>query len=181
MKTKTLIKTLHGSHLYGLSTPESDIDYYEVYRFLNQRYRPKRLAHQNIVENIDSFRVEKERYRSFCVKGVPQAVEVLYSNSDAWIEVDAEWPDFAEEVRSQVIDNLPKVLETYKRTALNFWRGDRKKQRHAFRLLLNAEELRMTKTMSPQLTNYQVASLDYFVNNYQAEDKFKDLVWRVFE
>lgn len=179
MKTKTLIKTLHGSHLYGLSTPESDVDYYEVYRFLNQRYRPKKLAQQNISDNIDSFRVERDRFHNFCIKGVPQAIEVLYAPEDAIIYADEEWYSFVDLIKEDVLNNLSEVLETYKRTALNFWKDDQKKKRHAYRLLCNAEQLRFTGRMDARLSEENIAAVNFYVNSYDSEDRFKDLVWRI--
>lgn len=180
MKTKTLIKCLAGSHLYGLSTPESDIDYYEVYDYFNKRYRPNKQAKQTIVDNEDSTQVSLNKFHFMCMKGVPQALETLFSPQDAWLEVSGEWVDLSDLIKYDVVANKDVVLDTYRRTVMNFWNGDRKKRRHAFRLLINAEQLKHTNTIQPRLTAGQARYVTDLVDAFDYVEVFKDTMYRVF-
>lgn len=93
-----ILTCLAGSWLYGLAGPESDIDYYEIYSFRNQRYRPKSQASQTIVGDLDTTRIALERYERLCFKGVPQAVEVLFSPPETWV-LENGWQDIANKIK----------------------------------------------------------------------------------
>jgi predicted nucleotidyltransferase len=183
MKTKTVLRTLHGSHLYGLSRPDSDYDYYEIYDFLNQRYRPKKQAKQRIDDDLDEVRVSLDKFTDICFKGVPQAVEVLFSPPEAWV-VENGWLDISAKIKLELRKHMPAVLETYRRTALSFFysRKDQiKKRRHAFRLLLNANELKVSGEMHSRLIGEQFEFINWLVTSFYSEEKFKDMVFSTFE
>lgn len=183
MKTKTVLRTLHGSHLYGLSRPDSDYDYYEIYDFLNQRYRPRKQAQQRIDDDLDEVKISLERFKSICFKGVPQAVEVLFSPSETWVYENG-WLDISAQIKSELRNHMPAILDTYRRTALNFFYSTKdleKKQRHAFRLLLNATELKSTGVMHSRLDKEQVELICWLTTSFNSEEKFKDMVYDTFE
>jgi hypothetical protein len=155
MKTKTLIKVQHGSHLYGLARPDSDLDTYEVYDFFNHRYRPRRQARQEIDQdsNTDSTRVSLERFESFCLNGVPQAIETLFAPVEAIIEVHPDWWEEAGRIQASLDRN--KVLDTFRRTCVNFMKeDDAKKNRHAYRIVINARAFKATGSFNPRLNEW---------------------------
>lgn len=183
MKEYTVLKSLHGSHLYGLARSDSDIDYYEIYDYLNQRYRPKRQSSQTIVDAVDSMRISLERFESLCLKGVPQALETLFSPSEAWTYVDDKWHDISTQIKSNLRNHMPEIMKTYRRTALNFFDSKKdqvKKRRHAFRLLLNIQELKTSGQMQSRLNEDQIALVDYLNTCFGSEEKFKDMVYQIF-
>ena len=167
-----------------MATPTSDIDYYEIYTFFNKNYRPKRQAEQNIYEETDSFTVSLDRFRSFCMKGVPQAIEVLFAQPDSWIDYSPEWINIRREIFGEVTrkKNMPNVLETYRRTALSFMRGgDFKRFRHALRLCINAKELKETLQMNPTLSQSDVDAITVIANAINREDVFYTKYYNVFD
>lgn len=183
MKTKTILKCEHGSHLYGLATPESDHDYYEIYDFLNHRYRPKKQSIQTIDGDQDELRISLDRYEHLCYMGVPQAVEVLFSPTESWIEVTDDWRLVSRDIKRHLCDHMPKVLDTYRRTAMNFYlskKDSEKKQRCAFRLVFNAGELKKTGHMNSRLTGTQIIALETVMSAWDREEIFKDLVFDTF-
>lgn len=165
MKKKILVATLHGSHLYGTATPNSDIDYYSVYDFLNKNWRPRKQVKQNISINQDITFVSLDRFTEMCYKGVPQTLEVLFSHPGNWIEHTAEWLDISEELSSRITtkSNLLTILDTYRRTAINFAREDDfKKNRHALRLCINAKQLKDCRWMSPTLDQKEIEKINRY-------------------
>lgn len=142
-----LFKTIHGSHLYGLNHAESDEDYYTVVR--RPRGRRYKWAKQTIVDGVDSMRVDLPTWLRLCEKGVPQALEAMFS-------------PMAE------IDNLPflrhayvpggEVRRTYHRTIEKFimsGEDDFKRRRHAVRLAFNLHDIMHHGQFNPVLTPYQ--------------------------
>jgi len=183
VKIKNLVTVQTGSHLYNLAQPNSDLDLYTVYRFLNKNYRPRRQVTQHIEEETDHVKISLDRFYLQLAKGVPQACEVVFAKSNFYLDVDEAW--YLEQLYcAQIIeDNLLTILDTYRRTVLNFFAtDDLKKNRHGFRLLLNAEALRDQGWFNPTLTNAQAqevtsnASLPW----KEREDLFKDRIWSVF-
>jgi hypothetical protein len=141
-----LFKTVHGSHLYNLANPGSDLDTFEVHGWQKAR------ARQAIVDGLDRTVTSYDRFMRYCEKGVPQYLEALWS-------------------RLATVDNLPfnrfayqpdltLARETYRRTVKNFWMAgveedSFKKRRHALRLALNWESLERTGLFNPTLNSDQ--------------------------
>jgi hypothetical protein len=183
MKTKVILRTVHGSHLYGLANTDSDYDFYEIFDFINKRYRPKKETYQQIVDDVDEVRISKERFTNICFKGVPQAVEVLFAPPEAWV-VENGWVDISAQIKSELRNHMPDILDTYRRTALNFFyssKNKEKKRRHAFRLVLNAQELKAAGVMHSRLNNEQVELINELTTSFYSEEKFKDMVYVTFE
>jgi predicted nucleotidyltransferase len=179
VKTYVILRCLHGSHLYGLAHPESDHDYYEIYDFLNQRYRPRKQAKQRIEDDLDEVKISLERFTDICFKGVPQAVEVLFAPEEAWV-VENGWLDISAQIKLELGNHMPVILETYRRTALNFFyskKDPEKKRRHAFRLLLNAKELKASGKMHTRLNGEQVQLINELTTSYYSEERFKDMMY----
>lgn len=181
-KIKNLVTLKHGSHLYGLTRPDSDIDLYTVYDFLNKTWRPRRQVKQHIEDETDQVKISLEKYSEQVNKGVPQALEVLFARPEFWLDSDPEW----ERQRELLANFLPMdiVLDTYRRTVMNFFAEDNfKKNRHGFRLLLNANELQKTGKFDPTLTEYQVDIVTRLAEKpwLERQEKYKDMLWEVFQ
>lgn len=180
---KTLLLVTTGSHLYGLASLESDLDLYEIYDFTHKNYRPRRQSRHKIEENRDKVRVSFDKFREFAIKGVPQALEVLFSQEPYWISWDYEWPTSCEEVVGEVRLHLDGVMDTYRRTVVNFFREDNfKKNRHGFRLMLNARDLKEKGRFDPTLTEEQKGLVNELALLYWEErvERFKDMLWETF-
>lgn len=180
-KIKNLVTVKHGSHLYNLATPESDIDLYTIYDFLNKNWRPSRQVRQHIEGETDQVKISLDKFIEQLKKGVPQAVEVLFSHPDYWIDFDPDWENTAGCLEQLLDTNV--VLETYRRTVMNFFaQDDFKRNRHGFRLLLNADELKRTGSFNPSLSDYQVDIVTELAKKPYKERiaKYKDMLWEVF-
>lgn len=154
MRVKRLLLTKHGSHLYNLATAGSDLDLYEIYDFFWQNYRPKKQASQKINTELDQTSVSLEYFVNFVYKGMPQAIETLFSTELNWLEHDQQWYEIRAGLEKEVKQRLPIILSTYKRTAWNFHAKDNiKKNRHALRLTINAQELKSNGYFNPSLTH----------------------------
>lgn len=150
----TLLKTIHGSHLYGLAHENSDEDWYVV--TLDGRSK------QGIVDGIDTNRVTLEQFQKSIAKGVPQAVEALYS---PYAEFDSQWEEYFRGLRPGW-----ELVQTYRRTINNFglhWGGRHgsalerakttdkvKLRRHALRLCVNLSEFVSCGRIWPVLSEY---------------------------
>lgn len=159
MKVKNLLITKHGSHLYNTSHAMSDIDMYVIYKFAWNGYKLNKLISQSIDDESDTTKVHLSKFETQVIKGVPQALEALYAPRDKWLDYDPVWPAMGHGIKTLVPQHIEAILETYRRTALNFINGgDEKRARHAFRLLVNARQLKLGD-MNPSLTPQEVASI----------------------
>lgn len=135
-----LLRTIHGSHLYGMAHQDSDEDWYIV--------RLDGKSRQKVVDGVDTNVVTLEQFLKSIDKGVPQAVEALFS---PYAEVDPNWGPFFYGLRPG-----NSLIDTYRRTILNFGlnHGGRhgaaleraktsdkiKLRRHALRLCINLSQ-----------------------------------------
>lgn len=111
----TLLETVHGSHLYGLSRPESDLDTYRVVANDPEGDRQFALRTRQKLSGVDD--VLETNLTAFLLKadeGVPQALEAMFSRMAT---VDA-MADF----RHSYSLNTPRFAVTYRRTVMNFAR-----------------------------------------------------------
>jgi predicted nucleotidyltransferase len=139
-----LLRTIHGSHLYGLAHAGSDKDIYEVIQ--TKRTARKRNIKQTIVNGIDKTTVDMSTFMHMVDECVPQALEALWTPV---AEIDK-----IHEFRTQYRVNRAKMKDVYIRTALNFAKSEHKKQRrHAIRLLLNLGAALEYGKFNPQLSN----------------------------
>ena len=136
-----LLSTVHGSNLYGLAGPASDWDGYEV--VLTGR------TWQRIHGHTDITTVVLDDFTTQVAKGVPQALEALWS---PYRFVARNWAGFFEGLRP----DYWRTLDTYARTIRSFmWvaveRDDVKRARHAMRLALNRETFAEQGRFNPRL------------------------------
>ena len=147
-----VLRTIHGSRLYGLDSPALDWDYYQVVVEGETR--------QNIVDRQDVTTVTLRDFERFVSKGVPQALEALYSPV-RW--GDWEWQPYLLSLRP----NYWETLQTYRRTIANFFAaGDRKRVRHGFRLTFNAEEFQRRGCFNPCLTPDEIQAINDLTDGY---------------
>lgn len=137
--TTLLFSTIHGSHLYGLATPKSDIDFYKVVA-----KEGRGGSTQRIVADTDINTVDFSRFMELCRKGVPQALEAMFST-----KADI---DIIKDLRAGYTCGT-EVYDTYFRTIKSFALSEGyKKKRHALRLALNLAELAKTGRFNPTLS-----------------------------
>lgn len=138
-----LLRTIHGSRLYGLSHAESDYDYFEVYGW--NKFRGK----QKISGGDDRTRQSYDRFMRYCEKGVPQYLEAMFSRM-------ADIDNFPFNRMEYGINHV-NVRDTYLRTIKSFWlagieENDFKKKRHSARLSLNYLDMQKTGRFNPTLS-----------------------------
>lgn len=149
-KDTVLLKTIHGSRLYGLNHANSDDDYYVV----TPTVRTKKAlnAKHKIDGDLDVVTVDFASFVAMAEKGVPQALETMFSKK-------TESP-FFEDYRNSWFASDPRTVERYIKTIKSFSLDESDKQekarRHALRLSLNLEELVFTGRFDPTLSKSNV-------------------------
>ena len=139
-----IFKTIHGSRLYGLSHEASDEDYYVITSDAEGRQRPRQTIH----EGIDTMRLGFNAFEKLAYKGVPQALEAMFSKMT--------YGDPIEDYRKAYRASDPQVIATYLRTIKSFSLSEQfKRRRHAIRLVMNLNELLETERFNPTLTPEQ--------------------------
>lgn len=111
----TLLETVHGSHLYGLARPESDLDTYRV--VMNEPEASKVLklkTKQSLSGKDDVLETSLSAFMMKCSEGVPQALEAMFST--------VATVDEMHHYRKSYYLNTPSFARTYRRTLFNFAR-----------------------------------------------------------
>lgn len=144
-----LLSTIHGSRLYGLETPDSDFDTYEV--VLHGR------THQWVDGLVDTTVVTLDDFTRQVETGVPQALEALWSPL-RW--TDPDWHSYFDALRPGHYE----TVDRYQRTIDNFWQRaerdhDLKVARHAFRLGLNLNAFMRWGHFNPRLGPEELQAL----------------------
>jgi hypothetical protein len=139
-----LFKTIHGSHLYGLSHEGSDWDYYTVLQTVpNKRAK---YARQTITGDEDSMVVDFGTWMEMCRNGVPQALEAMFSH-DPFVQYDSI-RQFRDSFRIST-----GASERYLRTITSFtMTQDPKRKRHGLRLALNMYDFTREGRFNPTMT-----------------------------
>ena len=145
----TLLNTVHGSRLYGLSRSDSDHDTYRV--VLEPGHTSQRVSGHD-----DTTVVSLNDYVRQVSVGVPQALEALWS---PYAHVREEWKPYFASLRP----GYWATLIRYDRTIKNFRSDPRghsvKRSKHAMRLALNRAEFERTGRFNPVLTPDQITLL----------------------
>lgn len=149
-KHDILFTTIHGSNLYGLAHENSDLDNYIIVADKNgKKVKPQ----QTIVNNIDTTLIGLSYFMKQIHKGVPQALEALYS---PYAEIDLlTW-------RHNYFCNSSEVVDTYLRTIKSFIldeRHDYKYKKHALRLTYNLNDILQQGFFSPVLSDKQIGNI----------------------
>lgn len=99
---KTLMKTVFGSHLYGLNTPESDMDYKSIFipeaRDLVLQKAPRNITHstggqhsKNTNEDIDTEQFALHEWIKLALQGETVALDMLHTTPTWLMESSPEW------------------------------------------------------------------------------------------
>lgn len=180
-KARPILRTVHGSHLYGLAHEDSDYDTYEVVLGCGKRFA------WNRNEDTDTTHIHLSRFQQAVTEGAPQALEALYS---PLAEAHPHWEAFFAGMRPG-IDN---ARATYRRAILSFGlhNGGRtgaaaertdplKLRRHALRLTYNLDELVRTGRFNPQLTPGQVEAVRAIAAEDSQDFRFEVFLRRMLE
>lgn len=142
MLSSVVLETIHGSHLYGLAHENSDRDVYRVQIGVKPR--------QTIVGDNDTMLVSLTDFSAAVVKGVPQALEALFS---PYKTVQGPYTAYVLGLQP----GLAATRATYLRTIKSFWLfDDLKRKTHAVRLIFNLDEFVRTGRFNPNLTSNSV-------------------------
>lgn len=152
-----LLKVQAGSHLYGYSTPESDIDFFEIHTdtFPNPNIKRAPLqAEQTIVDGVDVTRMTLKRFVEKAQKGAHQALDAMFAREPI--------VDFLGGYRASYRAGL-EVISTYQHAIIQFATRDEgafRYQRHAYRLMMNINEIVYTGRYTPELSFSQIEKLN---------------------
>jgi predicted nucleotidyltransferase len=158
---KILYKTIAGSRLYGLAHEASDWDYYTV---VDRVVKKKAAYHTHtIIDGVDSQVVDFGTWVNDCQRGVPQALEAMFSQK---AEVDTI-PEFRASFKAgteyYAYNSIMKVMK--------FEHADSfKHRRHMIRLGLNLDDLRRYGRFNPTLEPWMVRFSTEFANTHTMEE-----------
>ncbi|WP_251153669.1 nucleotidyltransferase domain-containing protein [Cellulosimicrobium sp. Marseille-Q4280] len=132
-----LLRTVHGSHLYGLAHAGSDLDTYTV---IATGHR----ARQTISGDQDTLVIPIGAFLLQAGSGVPQALEAMFSPIAEPGPLDA--------LRHGFRPDTAASAHRYRRTITSFAAGTLKQRRHALRLATNLTDLLTYGWFSPRLS-----------------------------
>lgn len=140
---KTLFETIHGSRLYNLHHENSDYDYFRVIDVAKK-------TTQIITDEEDALTLPFVSFMDRLNHGSPQSLEALFSHQ-ATID---EFPY----LRQGFQIGREETFNTYMRTIKAFAHSSKdtlKRQRHAFRLSMNLNDLYRYGYFNPTLDTSQ--------------------------
>lgn len=148
MEHKILFQTPSGSRLYGLAHENSDEDWYTVVEKVPRK--KKHYSTHEIVGNVDSVVVDFGTWQDFCMEGVPQALEAMFSKM-ATVDRIAEFREGFRAGRNY--DKYERAIKAFALDNDNSF----KHKRHALRLAVNLRDLRRHDRFDPTLDSTHVA------------------------
>lgn len=147
-----ILKTVTGSRLYGFSHAGSDFDYYQVTMGAGK-------SGQVIKDGIDTVTITFPSFCQHVAKGVPQAMEALYST------VKDVHPSYAM-LFSGMEPDQNELIRTYRRTIRHFVLMDTDKhRRHAMRLAINLAEWWEFGSFNPTIDPTLVAEITEYAKS----------------
>lgn len=127
-KARMLCQLVGGSTLYGLNTPESDVDYRGLFLATDKRYVAGFETLESIVQTgeVDSAYYELSRYLKLLRKSNTQVLEILFAPSSSFTMRSWEF-DEVRENRYRLIDSevLKKSLQGYVYSEMRLATGER--------------------------------------------------------
>jgi predicted nucleotidyltransferase len=136
MEPKTLLLTVHGSRLYGLSHELSDEDFYRVIDAVPPKNEhgdvKKRNGQQTVADSLDDTVFDLKTFMIHAYAGVPQALEAMFSPV-ATIDVMGAY-------RAGFRVSVQSMSAKYIHAIEKFSQFDFKRRRHALRYALNLQE-----------------------------------------
>lgn len=154
---KTILLTLTGSRLYGLSHANSDMDFYRVVP--DEHYwpaigawpsgNPKFKSRQHINNGIDELTLSAKTFMQYAYEGAPQALEAMFSQIATIDKLEAFRKDYFAGL------SYESMVNRYRSSIKLFAHGNFKYRRHALRMSLNLDEAlenkgRFNPTLSPE-------------------------------
>lgn len=148
MESKTLLLTIHGSHLYGLSHENSDKDFYRVIDAVPEKnehgHVKKRNGQQTVEADLDDTVFDLKTFMIHAYDGVPQALEAMFSPVATVDVLGAYRTGFRVSVQSMSVKYIHAIEK--------FSQFDFKRRRHALRYALNLQEaIRNNGRFNPEL------------------------------
>jgi len=141
-----LLRSVHGSKLYGLSHANSDNDVFEVYS--NEIPSPSKSILQTIDGKEDVTRMNLSTFMLYAGRSSHQILELMFS---PYADVD-----YLYDLRANYQLNTATFVNLYSRTIRNFHhKGDKKSKMHACRLHFNLQEGLEYGRFSPVVTDKQ--------------------------
>lgn len=171
--TEVVFRTVHGSHLYGMAGPHSDVDIYTVTTSRN-RARQTVARHSDGTVS-DAVTIGFDTFLEYAFSGSHQSVEALFSPYK-------EWGDGMEECYGAMLDGMRvtggDVLAKYGRTIASFSHADDfKRRRHACRLWLNMQKLRWDGRFNPRMTTDEILWATELATSDIGGDELNLLLW----
>lgn len=127
-KARMLCQLVGGSTLYGLNTPESDVDYRGLFLATDKRYVAGFETVESIVQtgDIDAAYYELSRYLKLLRKSNTQVLEILFAPSSSFTVRSLEFEEIREN-RYKLIDSevLKKSLQGYVYSEMRLATGER--------------------------------------------------------
>lgn len=155
-----LLKTIHGSRLYGTDHADSDFDLYVV--------SDSHKTGQSINGLDDLTVVNIQDFISHANKGTPQALEALWSPVKT---VDPAWEAFF----NGIVPNFESTLKNFSAVIYSFYQKDTDKHRlHAMRLSLNLRRFVDRGKFNPVLGELEVPLFRRWATSTKATRKFID-------
>ncbi len=110
---KLLMKSIYGSHLFGLNTPTSDLDYKGIFLesldniilgtdAKNINVTTNNTDKRNTMDDVDTELKELRTFVSDCMRGQTYACELLFTPKEMLIETSPQW-EFIIANRSKLI------------------------------------------------------------------------------
>lgn len=147
-----VLETITSSKLYGFAHNSSDTDYYRVTLGRGKNG-------QVIKDGVDTTTVTFPSFCQHVAKGVPQAMEALYSPKK-WVH-----PDYAMLFKGMHPDAY-EMVKTYRRTIRHFVLEDTDKhRRHAMRLAVNLADWWGTGSFNPVMPADLVSELTEYAKS----------------
>lgn len=144
--SEIIFSTIHGSHLYGMAHEDSDKDVFYVTTSLKR----KALHSYNDI-GWDQARVGLDTFLLRIQEGSHQSVEALFSPYKEW---NPEYEHLKPMIESYRVGG-EAVFAKYERTIKRFCHGDFKRRRHAARLSMDLDSLRLDGRFNPVMTTAQ--------------------------
>lgn len=155
---KTILVTVHGSHLYGLNHSESDVDFFRV---VESDLRTE----QVVSGGFDVVTMGLKSFLRHVFDGSHQSCEALFSPV---AYIDPKYRSFFAGIRVTGEDAFAR----YRRTIHSFSYGDGKKRRHAVRLGYNLRDLRYAGRFNPEMTEDQILKIGVLSNLYRGQSLY---------
>lgn len=167
-----VLKTVHGSHLYGLNHADSDMDIYIVHTLpapLNEGGDIRKTnVTQTIVDGIDATVMDLKTFHIQASAGVPQALEAMFSQN-AEVDLLKSW-------RKGFHVSIPSMALRYKHAIEKFAQFDFKRKRHALRYALNLREaMENAGRFNPRLSDKQ----RNFINDSAMSSDFFEILLKI--